>query len=434
MKLFTCIFGLLCFYISANAQTSVLKTDKEVYEYEEGDYDFIIKIKVSSTFKMAQTVNISSKSSGSASHGLGKDYEIITISIPLADDNDSKEVQIKINSDDFDENNEFDMIVLSSNQAAIKPLEVKLIIKSKKEKEKTADERYIDKHADISVYTGGNFDFFEKTTVSNIAGELVLSFRDLVGRQSKGDNKRWGINLGFGTFKYFTQDTSSNSKNVVYQLLDTTKRVRFDTSKFVVLERAVASKRSVTNWIYYAEPVFRLNKNWNPNVNFYVGLHFSTIRSTVVVSDSFRTLYADTFKLTKQNIPSVLQLRPSSGYSNTYVSTNGYFGLSFPTYFHFDKILDIYLNPVFGVAQFRTGTQIDGNGIGVIANNNPKYSFDETWKGFYLIRGRFTENLTKLNVTVGGEIRGFFPTYAPLINLYVGAKISFPNYFGDKKK
>lgn len=434
MKLFTCILWLLCLCIGANAQTIVLKTDKEVYEYEEGDNDFIIKIKVSSTFKTQQTVTVSSKSSGSASPGTDKDYVLITTTLQLKDDNDSKEVEVRIKSDDFDESDEFDMIELKSDQGSIKPLEVKLVIKSKKEKEKTADERYIDKHADISVYTGGNFDFFEKTTVSNIAGELVLSFRDLVGRSGKGDNKRWGINLGFGTFKYFTQDTSSSSKNIAYQLLDTTKTVRFDTSKFVVLERAVASKRSVTNWIYYAEPIYRLNRNWNPNVNFYVGLHFSTIRSTVTVSDSFRTVYADTFKLTKQNIPSVLQLRPSSGYSNTYVSTNGYFGLSFPTYLHFEKILDIYLNPVFGLAQFRKGTQIDGNGIGVIASSNPKYSFDETWKGFYLIRGRFTENLTKLNVTVGGEIRGFFPTFAPLINLYVGAKISFPDYFGDKKK
>lgn len=434
MKLLTFIFLMLCLSIGTNAQTSILKTDKEVYEYEEWDNDFIFKIKVSSTFNTLQNITVSAKNSGSASHGAGKDYELLTTGLQLANQDDSKTIEIKIKADEFDESDEFDMIEIKSDQAAIKPIEVKILIKSKKEKEKTADERYVDKHADISVYTGGNFDFFEKTTVSNIAGELVLSFRDLVGRQSKGDNKRWGINLGFGTFKYFTQDTSSSSKNIVYQLLDTTKTVRFDTSKFVVLERAVASKRSVTNWIYYAEPTYRLNKTWNPNVNFYIGLHFSTIRSTVTVSDSFRTIYADTFKLTRQNIPSVLQLRPSSGYSNTYVSTNGYFGLSFPTYLHFEKILDIYLNPVFGVAQFRKGTQIDGNGIGVIASNNPKYSFDETWKGFYLIRGRFTENLTKLNVTVGGEIRGFFPTFAPLINLYVGAKISFPDYFGDKKK
>jgi hypothetical protein len=89
--------------------------------------------------------------------------------------------------------------------------------------------------------------------------------------------------------------------------------------------------------------------------------------------------------------------------------------------YHHNNLLNLNL-------LFLTGYSVTGNEN---ASNTPENSYNpknSTRKIYYLAKGVVTEKVTKLNATIGIEVRGFYPNNTG-IAAYLGFLISPADFF-----
>jgi hypothetical protein len=357
-----------------------------------------------------------------------KDYSLVTKNpIKLTKDNKySGKIEIIIKADDFTESQEELHVKFKYKDESKKDKEVEYIIfisdlnnGSEDEPHYTAEEKNTIRNLSIDLFTGGNFDFFDKLKFQDIGGEFCVRANNIAGK-----DKRLGGFLGISNFQNFTFDSSNKNAQTQY--------VRFDTGAYVngvtkYIQRTFVYHRKISTdqWSYYVNLTYRLNKVNSDFFNIYGSVRLESLRISTKTEFQTDTIsFADTTNRPLGNSPVFQSENGFPLQKVTDVQTNGFFSIGLPMLINAKEKFKLYFDPNIGRTTYSYSTY---QPIG-----NRTYLHKTTYdinKFFYLFRLRVTEQFSGLNITVGGEIRGLLPNYNPTINAYLGIQANFVKWF-----
>jgi hypothetical protein len=273
--------------------------------------------------------------------------------------------------------------------------------------------------ARFTILTAGSLNFFGNQLFSKYVGQLDIRLPSLLG-----NDKKWGINVGVFTKNFYADSvyTGMGTFNVqkpgddVYYARKTYKR--YAKNVFSVLGA-------------YANPTYLLASNDDAKKS---SLRIYGVVSMEVLATSIKTTY-NSFKLTDSVdhlydsritkndalAPTNPRINPLNSVVTQRVIT-GYLGFGPQLVYQQNNLLN--LNLLFLAGRSVTG---DEN----ISTTPPLNNYDPktaTRKFYYLAKGVITEKVTKLNATIGVEVRGFYPNNTG-IAAYLGFLISPADFF-----
>jgi len=276
-------------------------------------------------------------------------------------------------------------------------------------------------HVGIELFTGGTLDFFNNLKFQNIGGEFIINANDIAGPGS-----RLGGFIGISNFQNFTRDSSNINGRTQLVLLDTGTYVpgksRYKSTRYIDY-----LKVSSNQWSYYVNPTYRLNDIRSDFFNIYLSLRLEALVVSTTRSYTTDTLFTDTSTRALQN--PVFQ--SGKGYliqNLSDIQTSGYFSVGIPMFLNAKGKFKLYFDPNLGIARYNISTYRPNNDQSrlekiIVSDVRP----------FYLVRMRVSEQFSGLQVTIGGEIRGFLKDYAPTINAYLGIRANIAGLLGAKK-
>jgi len=276
----------------------------------------------------------------------------------------------------------------------------------------TPEESQKNRRLSFELFTGGTLDFFDDLRFQDIGGEFHVNANDIAGK----DN-RWGGFLGVSNFQNFSIDSSRNDVRVERVRVDTTGpyingQTRYSESTFVDHTRV-----SINQWSYYINPTWRINRQRSDFFNMYLSLRLEALRTATTTSFITDTLYSD---VTNRPLGENPVFQTGKGFiprSVTEVHTNGFYSIGVPMFLDSKDKFKLYFDPNIGFSKYTFSYYV---------LNESRISLSKILisqlRAFYLFRLRITEQLSGLGITVGGEIRGFLPSYDPIINLYIGLR------------
>ncbi|WP_342089300.1 hypothetical protein [Dyadobacter sp. OTU695] len=363
----------------------------------------------------------------------GKDYLIDEgTKIKLSVDNKYKgELSMTIKADNFNsEPTEAVHLTLSYEEDG-KKAEVKYLVMIKNildggvdEPIYTEREKSIIRNLSIELFTGGNLDFLEKPKFKNIGGEFVVMANDIVG-----PDDRFGGFVGISTFRNFSYDSSNIVTRKQYIKLDD-KPYKEGETEYIRKVYVDHKKISSTQWSYYFNPTFRVFKRKSDFFNMYYSIRVEVLRKTTVVGFDSELVSSDTSKASLGPSP---VFQTGNGFVAQNVSdtrTNGFFSAGVPMILNANKKFKLYFDPNIGLAEnnyteFVQSIDKQTNRRTIVPTRIKDTKF------FYLVRLRVSERFTGLNVTIGGEVRGFLPAYEPSINAYLGLRVGLDKLIGQ---
>lgn len=421
--------ALLFFYISISEAQKIKFDQASPYTVSEEKQDK----KVAITFKVndmkAGTKVIVSVNDAESSATKNKDYEIGATEI-LLDKTNKGEFDITIKTDNFPESPEsikltfnytdtsdtkqactFTIIILDQANGQPDALQY------------TPDEMNIIRHLSFEVFTGGNLDFFHHLKFNNIGGELMVNANDIFGKET-----RFGVFFGISNFQNFSLDSSNRHVRV--------QRIRTDTGAYVngktsYTERTMIDhkKLSTSEWSYYINPTYRLNTRRSDFFNIYFSLRFEVLTTSTETEFLTDTISNVTTNRPLGNAP---VFQTGAGFllqKAVDVQTNHFYSIGFPMFLNAQDKFKVYVDPNIGFTNYAYASYVPDSARASLT----KYITSKT-QAFALMRLRFTEQFTGLNITFGGEIRDVIGTYQTTINAYLGIRVNIGDWFNKATK
>lgn len=286
-------------------------------------------------------------------------------------------------------------------------------------------------HVSLSILTAGSFDFFGNSQFTKYAGELNAYMPDIWFN-------RLGLNAGISHLHYYTADSSSGKIYTSNVLLDPTTTQFTSTTKYKAATYALNSKTDQRTWSYYLEPIFRfgeLNPDKKRIARLFLTGHFEVFTAqatTTYIVDSLQNIEL-TFDKNRDSLKvfSTKPIRPKQIVNTT---VDGYFGIGptlivdYPNRFSFNATFITgyttgypQLEAQEALQTTRSGNPVLVHGLAVRDRN--------IWNGFYFGRASIVEKYTKLNGTIGFNVRGFYPVYTPRIAAYLGFQLKLEDFF-----
>lgn len=273
--------------------------------------------------------------------------------------------------------------------------------------------------ARFTILTAGSLNFFGNQLFSKYVGQLDVRLPSLLGR-----NRRWGINVGVFTKNFYADSvyTGVGTFNVqkpgddLYYARKTYKR--YAKNVFSVLGA-------------YANPTYLLtgvDDGKKSSLRIYGVLSVEVLATSIKttynsfkLTDSTDHLYDSKFTKNDALAPSNPRINPlNSVVTQRYIT--GYLGAGPQLIYHQNNLLN--LNLLFLAGRSVTGDE-NMSTTPPPNNYNPKTA---TRKFYYLAKGVITEKVTKLNATIGVEVRGFYPNNTG-IAAYLGFLLSPADFF-----
>jgi hypothetical protein len=278
------------------------------------------------------------------------------------------------------------------------------------------------------VFIGTNFDFFGDVSMTDWYGGarvFLPSITDLkYKRNGSSRDPRWGIAAGIyhsKSFSNFGNGTPDNFQNVFSRVdrlySDTVNNVprpvadvRYDTLK-------VNTKIELNNWGIYLNPIYQWSSYSGDNkfvTNLYVGGYMEVIRRNTSTTYTFDSAGSKVIKVPYSQA-NVLKPVPKP---SKYTYYDAYFGVNMPIQFLWKDIMDLKINPTFGIGS---------PGIQYVSTTRTPW--------FYMFQFDLLARLGGIKVNLGGEVRGYFPNEAPVISAYIGTSFDIGKLAGlDKTK
>ncbi|GAB3937024.1 hypothetical protein [Larkinella terrae] len=277
----------------------------------------------------------------------------------------------------------------------------------------------------FTLLTGSNFSFFEKPKLTNFAGILNAYMPNIIGRL--------GISVGISNLN-FTMDDPSFS-NVIYP----PKNVLIDPKSGFVSGAAYESitykryrSENLTSWSYYMQPTFELFSGENYNLSILGHLEFLSQTSNSKISE--KNVQIDTLKIVLPRDEKIVlrsNRTPEPDRTITLPFSHGYFGLGVLWNVKQKDKFNFSLNAVGGrtTDNFNARQQLFFNEL-TNPRRDPILEIDRSSKWFYFVRALLTEKFTKVNATIGLDLRGN-GKYPPQVGAYLGIKVDFSKFFGS---
>lgn len=276
------------------------------------------------------------------------------------------------------------------------------------------------------IFIGTNFDFINnKVTTSDWYGGarvFLPGITDLRFNKDKSSKiARWGLSAGIYHAKSLSNfgNTFNDSFPAVYNRVtgffsDTINGIPTPTADLRSDTMNTKIKTEINNWGLYFTPMYLLSRYESSDgkfvTNILVGLHTEVIRRNRTISYSFDSIGSKTVRAPVNRLPRALNLSPKTENTTFY---DGYFGLSLPIQFLWKDIMDLKINPCFGI------------GSAAFSSNVTKgATADKVVPKFYLIQFDLLARLGGIRLNIGGEVRGYFPNNRPIITSYLGTAFS----------
>jgi len=336
------------------------------------------------------------------------DTAIINILIkPEKDQKKAKTIILKIQAIYEDEN-----LPSITDTVTIKPFGDKANIAGKPRELTEIDS------ARFTILTAGSLNFFGNQLFSKYVGQLDIRLPSLLGK-----NKRWGINVGVFTKNFYADSvyTGVGTFNV---------KKPGDTINYARKTYRRYAKNVFSVLGAYANPTYLLV---NADDAKKSSLRIYGVASLEVLATSIKTTY-NSFRLVDstdqpyntritQNdalAPTNPRITPLNSTVTQHIIT-GFFGAGPQLVYQQNNLLNLNL-------LFLTGYSVTGNEN---ASTTPVNSYSPKTSShniYYLAKGVITEKVTKLNATIGVEVRGFYPNSTG-IAAYLGFLISPADFF-----
>lgn len=421
LNMYRLLFFITAFLAIVETKSQVLNvTPANSLTTQEKVNDHIVSIHLSLIGGMGnKSISVAANASRSAAGAA--DYSIPVNSLTLNTANNyTGRVDIIIRADTFPESTEnlYLQFTFNDNNGVTQTLNYEVRIQDVNFST-TPRDTTLSRRITYDLFTGGNFDFFEALKFKNVGGELVINARDIFGKDD-----RFGFYTGLFNFQYFTFDSSNRRRRQEYIRIDQGPYSP-GVTKYIVNSYVDHPKISTNQWGYYFNPLYRLNETYSDVFNYYLALRLEVLRTSTKTE-----YFTDTIQ---RNDTTDRNLGPSPVFQSgrsvllqkfTDINTNGYFGFSLPLWLYAKDRLKFYFEP----------------GVGIASYNYTTYQLNEQtrvreritnsiWPGYYLFRFRAIDQFSGLQITVGGEIRGFLPAYSPQINVYLGLRADLTKWF-----
>ncbi len=260
------------------------------------------------------------------------------------------------------------------------------------------------------IFIGTNFDFINnKVTTSDWYGGARVFLPEITEMRFNKDKSsriaRWGILAGIYHAKSlsnfgntFNDPFPTVYKRVLGMFTDTINGIPTATTDLRSDTMNTKIKTEINNWGLYFTPMFLLSRYESNDGNFItnisVGFHTEVIRRNQTISYSFDSTGNKVERIPVSRLPRFLNLIPKTQKSTFY---DVYFGLSLPIQFLWKDILDLKINPCFGVgpANFNSSDTTEAAAI----KDVPK---------FYLVQFDLLARLGGIRLNIGGMLEDIF--------------------------
>ncbi|MBD1385968.1 hypothetical protein IDJ75_11810 [Mucilaginibacter rigui] len=357
--------------------------------------------------------------SGSAARGV--DYkltspvnqditDVATIDIDVLEDNGQKRPKSVIFKLQIESGGETFMVLTDS--LIIKPASIK-----PPEKGKWASQPLELKDIDSSrftILTAGSLNFFGNSFFSKYVGQLDVRMPSL--------HNRWGANAGVFTKSFYT-DSVYTGRGVfnIKKLNDTIYYAQNTYYRF-------AKKEFNTVGAYFNPTYLIANNDRNKaSLRIYINASFEVLWNSIKTTfnnyklvDSVNVKYNDMVTREDALEPKNPRIKPVNSFANEHYIT-GYYGIGPQLVYQKSDLLNLNV-------LFLTGGSITGGDNNYGPNPSNFYKGPIPNKFFYLAKGVVTEKVTKLNATIGVEVRGFYPNNSAM-TAYLGFLISPADFF-----
>lgn len=289
-------------------------------------------------------------------------------------------------------------------------------------------------NASIQLFTGSNFDFFGDSDFDDFAGELSLHMPDLWQIKISDDNiTSLGFNAAISNFNYYSADSSNGrfyTENIL--LLPNQNRLIPDTTKYVRSIYALNSNTKYETWGFYFQPLLKLTSNKISRV--YLTFHTEVLSIITETTFNKKSVRNDTLTITSTDLSNGKVFSSFGGLRPDLIinkKVHGYFGAGLTSYMSYPKKFDFYGQAIFGITTNNPTLENIPAGVSNDRIRVISQSVADDWGGFYLVKARLTEKFTKLNGTVGVEVRGLFPKEIPFVASYLGIQLNLDKFFKD---
>lgn len=313
----------------------------------------------------------------------------------------------------------------STTANVVKPENAILQIRLKKKEEKKKDFDFDD--FNVTLFTGSNFQFFDKPQVKDFAGLLNIQAFNIIGRL--------GLNMGVSNINF--SDLSPELTNSVANTVLPRRNVLLDPKagfvngvKYESIIYSNSLVQSTSSWSYFIQPTIRLHQDEISIVSIL--FHLELLNQTTKNTLSERLVGSDTLTLRlpeQQNLVLRSNKAPAPDKSFSLNFMHGYFGAGLAWNIKQKDKFNIMLHTATGFTtdNFKTRQNEYFN-----AQSAPRLPqpIDKKGSWFYFLRSVFTEKYTKLNGTIGFDLRGL-NNYRPQMALYFGVRIDFNKFFGS---
>jgi hypothetical protein len=285
----------------------------------------------------------------------------------------------------------------------------------------TGRQLYAIDSARVTILTAGSLSFFGSPQFAKYVGQLDIRLPSLLG-----EKKKWGFNAGV-----FTKNYNVDSVQLYRQVGHFNVRIPGNDTLYARKQyNRYANKVEYDVMGAYFNPTFLLGCNKdNSKASFRIYLNTSleflatTVKSTYNsynLSDSVSMPYNRYVSQGSALAPNSSQIMPANAVVSQHIIT-GYYGLGTQLVYQQNNLVN--LNLVFLSGYSVTGIEND-TGVSNKFDNGSVNSHQ--W--YYFAKGVITEKVTKLNATIGVEVRGFYPNNTG-VAAYLGFLISPSDFF-----
>jgi hypothetical protein len=273
--------------------------------------------------------------------------------------------------------------------------------------------------ARFTILTAGSLNFFGNSFFSKYVGQLDVRLPSLLGK-----NRRWGINTGV-----FTKDFYVDTISVIDKIFNIKKAS--DPNNYIEKRYGTYAKNVISVVGAYANPTFLLahpTDEKNSSFRIYAVASIEVLATSIKTTYSNYTFRDSSYQPYNTSITSGNVLDPAAPLNTdakpmvkqSYIT--GYFGAGPQLVYHQNNLLNLNL-------LFLSGVSITGDtNISGVPPTGETFVKPSPGKFYYLAKGVITEKVTKLNATIGVEVRGFYPNNTG-IAAYLGFLISPADFF-----
>jgi len=273
--------------------------------------------------------------------------------------------------------------------------------------------------ANFRILTAGSLNFYGKQQFAKFVAQIDIRLPSIV-EIKHFPVKAIGVNTGIFTKNYYADSVNRGIGN--FNLRNGNDTLTYNAK---MIERSA----NIVYDIYgaYINPTFLLvqkdKANGNGHFRLYVNLSAEVLSTTAKTSYRYvtrdSTIKSFNSTVTRDKVlspkdPRVIQVNSNENW------ITGFYGGGLQMYYNQEDLLDFNFLMHYG----RAVTSYNNN------SNNPLYTQElKTRQTFYFFKGVVTERVTKLNATIGIEVRGMFPNSTPSIAAYLGVLISPSDFF-----